>query len=280
MGLRKKKKEAPSKQDLVQVMTVSLFIILLAFFILLNSIAVIDEERRLAAWGSLLHNFGILSGGPSMIESELKNIIPARFANAVAPIDFTDLVTRAERMNRDIEFKTVRGRRTVRIPLEFLYDREGMNIRSDHIMIRKDLKKCVLIVPSDALFDRFDTSVKHLSQPVLDKLCRVIRKNNVPVEIVAHTDNMPPDGLTGRTNREISALQALEILKYCINSGGIDPKRLTAFGKGEYQPECDNSTKETRKMNRRVEFVFRYWKSTPPPRGFFRFKNFFFKTSP
>ena len=44
-------------------MTVSLFIILLAFFILLNTLAVPDEARQRLALGSLMRNFGVLSGG-------------------------------------------------------------------------------------------------------------------------------------------------------------------------------------------------------------------------
>jgi chemotaxis protein MotB len=53
---------AGGRENFVVLMT-SLSMILLAFFILLYSIAVLDEQRRLAAMGSLLGSFGFMSGG-------------------------------------------------------------------------------------------------------------------------------------------------------------------------------------------------------------------------
>ena len=48
-----------------RILIVALFIILLAFFIVLNSIAVVDERRKLEAIGSLVGTFGILPSGLS-----------------------------------------------------------------------------------------------------------------------------------------------------------------------------------------------------------------------
>lgn len=63
MKQKKGQSQGGSGQAGIRVLTVALFIILLAFFIVLNSIAVIDESRTLAALGSLIGSFGILPGG-------------------------------------------------------------------------------------------------------------------------------------------------------------------------------------------------------------------------
>ncbi|MBW2681247.1 MAG: flagellar motor protein MotB, partial [Deltaproteobacteria bacterium] len=65
MDKNKKKKIDDDGADIGMVMTVSLFLILLTFFILLNSIAVIDEHRSRMAIGSLIGAFGGLPGGLS-----------------------------------------------------------------------------------------------------------------------------------------------------------------------------------------------------------------------
>lgn len=280
MASKKKRGEASGATDLVQVMTVSLFIILLAFFILLNSIAVIDEERRLAAWGSLLQNFGILAGGPILVESELKNIISNRFATAFTPIDLTDLITRAEKKNQDIQLTTEAGQRVARIPAALLFDREDMNIRSEPVVVRKHRDKCTVSIPADLLFEPYGTALQMSGYPVMDKLAASILKNDVPVEIVSYLDNIPVREVCGMTNLELTALRSTAVFRYFIDKSHISPRRLMAYGRGEYGPEFSNSTKETREMNRRVDIEFRYTKSTRNPRGFFSFKNFFFKTIP
>ena len=68
--MRKRRDEAPQPIgiDPVLIVSVSLFMILLTFFILLNSLAVPDEKRRRAAIGSLNENFGVLSGGFSLLD--------------------------------------------------------------------------------------------------------------------------------------------------------------------------------------------------------------------
>jgi hypothetical protein len=72
---KKKKKIDGEGADIGMVMTVSLFLILLTFFILLNSIAVIDEHRSRMAIGSLIGAFGGLPGGLSPLETG-KSIMP------------------------------------------------------------------------------------------------------------------------------------------------------------------------------------------------------------
>jgi chemotaxis protein MotB len=72
---KKKKNIDDDGADIGMVMTVSLFLILLTFFILLNSIAVIDEHRSRMAIGSLIGAFGGLPGGLSPLETG-KSIMP------------------------------------------------------------------------------------------------------------------------------------------------------------------------------------------------------------
>ena len=64
-GKKRDRDDGPIKLNVGLLMTVSLFLILLTFFILLNSIAIIDEEKKLMAIGSLMGPFGRLHGGLS-----------------------------------------------------------------------------------------------------------------------------------------------------------------------------------------------------------------------
>ena len=69
MASKKRKIDDESAGGIGMMMTVSLFMILLTFFILLNSIAVMDESRIRMALGSLMGAFGGLPGGLSPMAS-------------------------------------------------------------------------------------------------------------------------------------------------------------------------------------------------------------------
>ena len=72
-------------QSGVRIMVISLFILLFAYFIVLNSIAVIDEKHELEALGSLIGSFGVLPGGLSPIKGEGESIVPPQ--PPVAPLE-------------------------------------------------------------------------------------------------------------------------------------------------------------------------------------------------
>ena len=91
MGRRTKEDNANQGSSLLQMMTISLFIILLAFFILLNAIAVIDSQKRRVALGSVLKSFGVLSGGWSHIEGQSDNWALSAFPNYHGPVALKDL---------------------------------------------------------------------------------------------------------------------------------------------------------------------------------------------
>ena len=63
MGRKKKTFNPEAVKDIGRVMNVCLFLILLTFFILLNTFAVMDEWKVRRAWGSLIGAFGSLTGG-------------------------------------------------------------------------------------------------------------------------------------------------------------------------------------------------------------------------
>jgi chemotaxis protein MotB len=243
MASKKKKTEEASEPDLIQMMTVSLFIILLAFFILLNSIAVIDDQKRLAVMDSLLGSFGVLSGGISAVKGNLGNMALPDMAKSSSHVDFSDLMMG----NEDV------------IKL---------------ITVKKDHRGTVLSIPADLLFEKKTSRMKPEGLKILDGLHGTLLKNEFPVEIIGHTDNRPPQ--TGGSNRELSSIRSLKILQHVLNRGSTKLDRITAFGWGQYRPAVSNKTRETREHNRRMDILFVHDTVAEKPRGIFTFRKFFF----
>ena len=245
MASTKKKMEAVPAPNLVQIMTISLFIILLAFFILLNTIAVIDEQKKLAVLDSLLGSFGVLTGGHSVSQGKGGGMALPDMAKLSSHVDFSDLLV-------------------------------GNEVLIKLITVRKDRRGTILSIPADLIFEKKTSLVKPEGAKVLDGLAGAILKNEYPVEIVGHTDNKFPQSETGTSNRELSSIRSLRILQYVSNKGPIKPDRMTAFGWGPYRPAVTNKTRETREYNRRMDILFVHDTVSEKPKGMFTFQKFFF----
>jgi chemotaxis protein MotB len=253
---KKKKKIDDDGADIGMVMTVSLFLILLTFFILLNSIAVIDEHRSRMAIGSLIGAFGGLPGGLSPLETG-KSIMPPS-----APM-----------IKEELSLER----------LLFYMNKETTTWPGD-IRVEKLGDKLLITITEKVLFSEDRSKFKPSILPVLDKLCGIINQGNYPVEIVGHTDNMQTGEKGYESNWEVSALMALQLAKYFISNGSVSPKRLNPYGSGSFRPAFSNSTRQSRSQNRRVEIILNYKAPTyikrifrEKPSGFFTYKKFDFK---
>ncbi|MGI4805458.1 MAG: OmpA/MotB family protein, partial [Janthinobacterium lividum] len=79
--------------------------------------------------------------------------------------------------------------------------------------------------------------------------------NNYDVLIEGNTDNVPITSKNIRNNWDLSALRASSVVQTLQNKYGVDPKRLTAGGRGEYNPIADNSTEAGKIKNRRTQII-------------------------
>ena len=75
------------------------------------------------------------------------------------------------------------------------------------------------------------------------------------VLIEGNTDNVPISKPNIRNNWDLSALRASSVVQALQNNFGVDPKRLTAGGRGEYNPVASNDTDEGKSRNRRTQII-------------------------
>ena len=110
--------------------TISLFIILLAFFILLNSIAVLNEQKVVAAIGSLLGSFGQKTGGYSVIDGTGEKNLLIPVATHTGRIDFSDIIADEPALSQQIQILTDPRGSLVRVPSEALFHQSETAITS------------------------------------------------------------------------------------------------------------------------------------------------------
>ena len=72
---------------------------------------------------------------------------------------------------------------------------------------------------------------------------------------LGNTDNVPISRENIRNNWDLSCLRASSVVQALQNNYGVDPKRLTAGGRGEYNPLQSNTTEAGKQRNRRTQII-------------------------
>jgi chemotaxis protein MotB len=113
-------------------------------------------------------------------------------------------------------------------------------------------KRVKLILKEAVLFDSGSAELKVQAKKILKDVIDELKKLPNDIIVEGHTDNVPIRGGIYRSNFELSMARAYSVMKF-MQDEGIDPKRLSGIGYGEYKPIADNSTQEGRAKNRRIE---------------------------
>ena len=119
-----------------------------------------------------------------------------------------------------------------------------------NVVIDKEGIKVVFRSP--VIFDLGKAELKTEIISVLGAVAKVIKDMPNEVVVEGHTDDKPIVGGEFRSNWELSAARAFSVIRYFIEQG-IDSRRLSAIGYGEYRPLYPNDTEEHRAYNRRIE---------------------------
>jgi chemotaxis protein MotB len=128
----------------------------------------------------------------------------------------------------------------------------------DNISISFSDEGLVMRLSDISLFGLGVAEISPSARPLLDKIADVLAEAPHDVRIEGHADNLPIHTPGFPSNWELSTARAVNVLRYVIQSGKCDPKKLSAAGFGEFQPIYPNDTPDHRTKNRRVEFIFSY----------------------
>lgn len=90
----------------------------------------------------------------------------------------------------------------------------------------------------------------------LSKIAKIIKDyKDYDVLVEGNTDTDPISRTNIRNNWDLSTLRASSVVQELQNKYGVDPKRLTAAGRGEYNPIASNDTALGKQRNRRTQII-------------------------
>lgn len=121
----------------------------------------------------------------------------------------------------------------------------------------KVLKGVVYISLSDnMLYKSGSYEISDRAGETLSKIAKIITDyKDYDVLVEGNTDTDPISRPNIRNNWDLSALRASSVVQALQNLYGVDPSRLTAAGRGEYNPIADNTSAVGKQRNRRTQII-------------------------
>jgi chemotaxis protein MotB len=130
------------------------------------------------------------------------------------------------------------------------YENQGLTVT-------KKSGKVYISLEEKLLFGSGSTEVDPKGKNALHSLAGVLEQNrDINITIEGHTDDVAVvSGAKYKDNWDLSVQRATSIIRILLDGTTINPKRLTASGRGEYLPVDSRKTSEARQKNRRTEII-------------------------
>jgi len=204
--------------------------LLLALFIVMFAMSQLDNAK----FQKVSEQFNIIfSGGSGVMEKEGTSLIPMEDLPSLNKQE-ADIM---EQIKEDIE-KEIKG-----------------NGYSDKVSVTLNDEGLGISIQDVVLFNSGKADVLPGVHAMLLHVSDIVKGLDNDIKVVGHTDDIPINTPQFRSNWDLSAIRAINVMNFFIDNGGLDPKRFSIQGFGQYSPKYDNSTVEGKAKNRRVEIV-------------------------
>ena len=212
------------------ILMTTLNMLLLAFFIVLNSIAVRDERKERKALDSLLGTLGILTSGVTPGKSSVKKTYPK--SAEIQPLDanLLEVLRRLEQFAHDAKMQS---------DLSLQFSKKGIIVQ---------LTNRVTFVEGRAV-------LRPEARRLLAEIGVLFAGTLGSINVIGHTSlgdykkGEFPDDWT------LSFARAGVAARYFINTSGVKPRRITTAGYGSTRPRTSDETEQKRILNNRLELI-------------------------
>ncbi len=129
------------------------------------------------------------------------------------------------------------------------------NFSADQLSVFTKNGKVYVSLSEKLLFPSGSAVVNAEGKEALEQVAKALNENtDININIEGHTDSIPIR-IKFEDNWALSVARSTAIVRLLTNTYHIDPARITASGRSQYEPIADNSTPEGRSRNRRTEII-------------------------
>jgi len=134
----------------------------------------------------------------------------------------------------------------------------SQELEKGELQVRRYKDMLTVDVAEQLFFDSGRAALKETGKAVLKKVAEAMRSyEDKAIRVVGHTDNVPIASALRKvfpSNWELSAARATTVVRF-LQEAGIEPQRLIATGRAEYEPIAPNDSEAGRQKNRRIEIT-------------------------
>lgn len=243
MSRRKRRQEDPENTDRWLVSYADFITLLFAFFVVMYSMSSINEGKFRVLSDTMEEAFKTppKSTDPIQIGEEHRTLKTIEATvNEINLVGVKPAITpqsqQLQRINDELQHN-----------LAPLVDQKLIKITRDKLWVKVEMNTRILFASGSA-------RLSERGYPILEELAEVVRNLPNHIDVEGHTDNRPIRTSIYPSNWELSAGRAASVV-HLFSRNGVDPKRLSAIGYGQYRPVGDNATSGGRHSNRRVVMV-------------------------
>ena len=248
---RKKRHEEHENHERWLVSYADFITLLFAFFVVMYAVSSVNEGKYRVLSESLVEAFksasrtenvplgnearggeGILEGGSSIVSGPWEG-------RPAGPVDRSEDAEQGDSM----QFMMGEIERT----LSTYMDDEMVNVTRGETWVEVELK-------SSLLFESGSARIARGAVSALKPIAAILKPLPNPIRVEGFTDNIPINTSAFPSNWELSAARAASVV-HLLTQYGLDPRRLSATGFGEFRPIASNTTDSGRNKNRRVLLV-------------------------
>ena len=245
--------------------------LLMCFFVLLLAFSEMDVEKFKQLSGSMSSAFGVqrevkadeIPKGTSIVTQEFSPGIPQPTPFVVVQQQTTD----DTKDNLDFSEGSDSTEKNV---AEKMYEAAVESIRQDAEKLVKELKdeiengllevewsetEITVRLKENSTFNSGEAKLKSTFFNVINRVASSLNKIEGNVIVAGHSDNVPINTYEYRSNWELSAARAANVVHHLTNKGKVSSNRVQIRAHAETKPLVPNSSRENRAKNRRVEIV-------------------------
>ena len=151
---------------------------------------------------------------------------------------------------------SIQRKDSINLALVMSLKRSLADVNDDDVTV--EVKKGVVYISiSDKMLFRSGSSeINAKAEAVLEKVAKVVNDHKeLDILVEGHTDSVPISTDCVKDNWDLSAKRATSVVRLLQTKFGVDPERMTAGGRGEFEPQSGNNSRAGRKQNRRTEII-------------------------
>jgi len=238
--MRRKQHDEHVNHEAWAIPYADLMTLLLAFFVVMYAVSVVNEGKYRVASEALAEAF---NGSNAVPVRDAASKLPPKSPASARPLPATAASSASVSPSNDLQ----RIEDLVRKALQPLIDRKLVVVRGGPDRLEIEIR-------TDVLFPSGVASLSTPAQGVLSSMAGILAPFGNALRIEGFTDNVPIATAAFPSNWELSAARAASVARLFAEHG-IDPDRMGIVGWGEVRPIADNATTEGRNQNRRVLVV-------------------------